>query len=182
MSSAWAHSRGGFPAGTTPRQFLRGGRGARSKRQQLVPSRPLCSGCRHSRVALTTIPLPAKQGRYETNQTITLPRQLGLLGDARQPGQRCFDLGLRMLVVLHRSGKVAVVRREIEEPMPTEIEEDRSCLAGFSGLERLVDGDANRVRRLRRGNDALRAPEEHRRLERRALLDGGCLDQPLVEQ
>src|SRR5215217_345215 len=87
-----------------------------------------------------------------------------------------------MLVVLHQSGKVAVVRREIEKPVPTEIEEDRSCLAGFSGLERLVDGDADGVRRFRRGNDALGATEEHRRLEGSALLDSRCLDQPLLEK
>src|SRR5215207_8766910 len=66
--------------------------------------------------------------------------------------------------------------------MPTEIEEDRSCLTGFFCLERLVDGDADRVRWLRRGHDALRAAEEHRRLEGRALPDGGCLDQALVKQ
>ena len=38
------------------------------------------------------------------------------------------------------------------------------------------------MRRLRSGNDPFRAAEEHRCLECRALLDGGRLDQSLVEQ
>src|SRR5215213_10968731 len=66
--------------------------------------------------------------------------------------------------------------------MPAEIEEDCPCLARLPGLHRLVDGDADGMRWLWRRNDPFRTAEEHRRLERRTLLDGRRLDEPLVEQ
>src|SRR3989442_769307 len=56
----------------------------------------------------------------------------------------------------------------------------RPHLALLLALERLVDGAADGVRRLRRGQDALGARELDGRLERRDLGDGPRLDDALV--
>ena len=79
--------------------------------------------------------------------------------------------------------KVAVVRRQIEEAMPAEIEEDR-FRASPASLASIASSIATRIacERLGGGNDPLCAAEEHRRLERRALLDSSRLDQPFVQE
>ena len=64
-----------------------------------------------------------------------------------------------------------------------QVEEDHALLARLFGLQRLVDGRADRVRTFRRGDDALGARKLHRRVENAHLGIGfGFHDALFVQQ
>ena len=75
------------------------------ERRELVPRRSSCREMR-ARPRFAGDYTPAGQARaigHDRRHPAAMRSVSGLLGDARQSGQRRFDLRLRMLVVLHRS-------------------------------------------------------------------------------
>ena len=66
---------------------------------------------------------------------------------------------------------MGVVGRHVEVAVAAEVEQDHAFVARPLRLLRLLDHDADRVRRLRRREDALGAREADRRIERVRLLD-----------
>src|SRR6185312_6069725 len=96
--------------------------------------------------------------------------------DGRQAGERGLDLLARVLVVLERTVEIPLVRREVEVTVTTQVEQDDLRFARLLGGERLVDGDADRMGRLGRREDPLRAGERDADLERGPLMDGLRLD------
>jgi len=66
--------------------------------------------------------------------------------------------------------------------VPAQIERDHFFLAARFALQRLVNRDANRVRRFRRGYDPFGARELHARREDRVLLHRDRFDEFLIVQ
>ena len=97
--------------------------------------------------------------------------------DLRQAREGGLDLLRGILVVLERAVEVALVRGQVEVAVAAQVEQDDPGLAGFLRRERLVDGDADRVGRLGRRQDALGPGELDAGLEARALVDAPRLDE-----
>src|SRR5919109_5375641 len=68
--------------------------------------------------------------------------------DLRQLLEGLAHLLGRVLVVLELPGEVLLVRAEIEEPVARQVEHDHLRLAALAASLRLIDDDADRVRRL----------------------------------
>src|SRR4029453_13887691 len=62
-----------------------------------------------------------------------------------------------VLVILQPAAEIRLVGREVEEAVAAQVEHDGLPLAFLLRLQRLADGSAHRVGRLRRGQDALGA-------------------------
>src|SRR5438552_3952260 len=136
-------------------------------------------------------PCPARAGRRARRARRRRLRRTGGTCDVRgSRGSSPLHLGQMLeglrdllggvLVVLEPAGQIGLVGAQVEEAVAAQVEDDGLLLALLLALERLVDGAADRVRRLRRRQDALGARELDRRLERRDLGDGPRLDDPLV--
>src|SRR3954471_6217103 len=96
--------------------------------------------------------------------------------DGRQTRERRLDLLARVLVVLERTVEIPLVRREVEVTVAAQVEQDDLRLTGLFGGKRLVDRDADLVRRLWRRQDALGTGEHDAGLEARPLVDAHRLD------
>jgi hypothetical protein len=94
-----------------------------------------------------------------------------ILGRAAKPG----EIGVGGDVIGHRAVVELLVGLEIEIAGAGQAEEDRLRLAGLLAAQGLVDGDADGVAALGRGEDALDAGELLGGLEHVRLLDGARL-------
>src|SRR5581483_3057813 len=92
------------------------------------------------------------------------------------------DPRLRELDVLELAREVRVVRGHVEVAVSREPEEDDLLLARLAGLQRLLDRRLDRVRRLWRWEEALRAREAHRLREALVLLVRARLDDLVVDE
>src|SRR4030095_3252466 len=86
----------------------------------------------------------------------------------------------RVLVVLELAGQERLVGAEVEVAVAGEVEENRLPLARLLAAQRLVDGHADGVRRLRRRDDGLGARELQGGLEGGELRYRDGLDHALV--
>jgi hypothetical protein len=77
---------------------------------------------------------------------------------------------------------VGGVGSHVEVAVAADVDEDHALLARLLGRLCLVEGGADRVRRLGRRDDPLAGGEAHRRLEGGVLADRLRLDHPLLDQ
>src|SRR3990170_709304 len=129
---------------------------------------------------LTAATVAAAAPPFRNSRRPTLIVALLLGPDLGQVLEGLRDLLGRVLVVLELAREVGLVGREIQEAVPAQVEDDRLAFALLLGAEGLVDRAADRVGRLRRGQDALGARELDGRLEGGDLGHRDGLDHLLV--
>ena len=94
-----------------------------------------------------------------------------------QPGEGVVDALLGELEVLHLARQVALVGGHVEVAVAAQRGQDHLLLAGFGAALGLLDHGGERVRRLRRRDDALGPGEGHRGREALPLRLGHRLEQ-----
>uniref|UniRef100_A0A0A9EEK9 Tryptophan synthase-related n=1 Tax=Arundo donax TaxID=35708 RepID=A0A0A9EEK9_ARUDO len=93
----------------------------------------------------------------------------------RDGSQGGLQLVRRVRQVDHVASQVLLVRGEVEVAVAAHGHQDHLLLPGPLALQRLPDRRRDRVRRLRRRDDALRPSELQRSLEAFGLLYGDCI-------
>src|SRR5207237_624359 len=130
---------------------------------------------------------PAVQGQGSEQgdeQPAGLPEYLEL-GGSRKPfesSQGALDLFLLEGEVLEVAGEIVVVGGHVEVAEGGEVEENRPLLARLVGSLRRLQRAVDRVRRLRRGDDALVRGEEDGGGEDVVLEIGLRADEPVADE
>ena len=132
-------------------------------------------------------PRPGHARRRRPEPVPDVPRRAsGARGARRSPGasgrrlERRLHVRLRELRVLELPGQVGLVGGHVEVAVAGQAEQDHALLARLLGRLGLVDHRADRVGRLRPGDDPLGAREAQRRGERLVLPVGARLDSPFL--